>query len=339
MKISELREILKSKKKPELEALAVELYKHIPKKVLTEKEIDTIFLPKKEQKNKTPQSKIEQEIQLLHEIENFNQSFLAGHYGTPNRFIPKAKRSKWRFEVMRFYKEIVQIFPKTSLKKEFCDVFSRLYFVISEGTKYYLVNADDCFASIQKNQVEFFKQVILFKKEVYSGTELYDQIWTQILSTGLSLDIATSDLYAVIPDVFQSPMAVEDFVNLGKIHAKQAHEQYLTRLKKNRFEGSYQVDMIIEGLGILLIKIREYEEAKSLFYDYNKQSKPTNRDKEIMYYILTNIFLHYGHNSGKEIKDILDKAVIENIELRPTLVKLYNLLKKNIDYDLTKFYV
>jgi hypothetical protein len=330
MTITELKKALKPKKKPELENIVLALYKHIPKKIIENEGIDKIFLLQPVDETKSTKIKIDKELKLILEINNFNHHFLAGNYGIPNRIIPKAKRSKWRFEAMRFYKEINSIFPDAIMKKELADVFGQLYEAMSEGCKHFLVQSDDSFASIQKNQITFFHQLIQYKKEVYVGDELYNQIWNHIIDVGLSGETTTTELYETLCVSFSSHMDIEDLVMVGKIQFGRALQKHQEAKKKNKFTSSYDIEKTLEGLAMLLLKIHETEDARTFFFEHSK----IYSNKENMYYALVRTFIDYYDNAGKEILNILDKAIDERVVLRDSLARLHKSLKNDVNCDL-----
>jgi len=334
MTITELKKVLKSKKKSELEVIVLALYKHIPKKIITDEGIDKIFLLEDVIEPVNMDKIIAKEKQLIKEISTFIQNFMDGNYGFPNRIIPKAKRSKWRFEVMRFYKEIVSIFPTAVLKKEFADVFGQLYEAMCEGFNNNLVTTEDSFAAIRKNQVTFLHQAIQFKKEVYSGDALYRQVWSHVINEGLSEEIANDELYETLIVCFASPMDIEELIKVGKVHFSLAVEKYMETKKKDKYASTYDLHNMMEGLAILMLKIHDFESVKVLYYTNLK----TFKNKEEMCFGLVKTLIHNSDGPGNDILNILNQAVTEGVSLRDSLAKLHKSLQKNVNCDLPNLY-
>jgi hypothetical protein len=234
MTVAELKKTLKSKKKSELEEIVMALYKHIPKKKIDDEDIDKIFLLQPVNETQNIKSKLKTELKLILEINNFTHNFVVGNYGIPNRSVPKAKRSKWRFEVMRFYKEIIATYPDAVMKKDLVEMFGELYDAMTKGCKYNLATTDDCFAAIKKNQVTFFHQVIQFKKEHYSGEELYKQIWDHMFDVGLSEETSIDELYETLTVSFPSPIDIEELVKVGKSHFSLLIDKYYETKEKDK---------------------------------------------------------------------------------------------------------
>ncbi len=331
MNVAELKKILKSKKKAELEELVLTLYRHIPMKKIEIEGIDKIFSIEPANINNNIHDNLLNEKALLKEINTFNSNFLAGNYGLPNRIISKDKRSKWRFEVIRFYKEVVKIFPNATMKLELAESFGQLYDAMVEGCSRYLCSSEDCFASVQKSQTVFFIQVIQFKKEVLSGEALYRQLMEHIMVDGLSYDTLSSELYAAMADSFASPMALEDLAVISKEYCKNTYEKYSQAKIKDKYASSYNVKKLIEGVAIILLKLKENQDAKEIFYQFLNIVKDNNE----MYYIMVRTFRNYCYKPNVEILDILNHALAEGINMRSDLTLLHQKLIVNPNLDLS----
>ncbi|HMP29126.1 MAG TPA: hypothetical protein PKD85_05985 [Saprospiraceae bacterium] len=325
MTVKELKEVIRSKKKKDLEEIVLVLYKNLPKKVITENGIDQIIMMQAAEPSKINTD--QKDMALLKELTIFTQNLYEGNYGVPNRIIPKNKRSKWRFEAMNYYKEVVKSFPQSKIKKELADAFGQLYSILCYGCNYYIVSSTDTFGSIQKNQVSFFRQVIEFKKEVYIGKELYDHIWNHLTYIGLSYDTLQSELYAVVAESFESPEAIESLIEIGKQFLQKEIEKLKLEQKKNKYASTYDVEKIITGIAILMLKINDYEAVKSIYNNH----KYVFSDNEIMYYVMVKTYLHYGYHPNTKILEILNEALIQKIKLRDSLQKLHAQLTGNID--------
>ncbi len=334
MKIVEIKKALKSKKKSELEEIILTLYKNIPPKKIAESGIDQIFGLSQVMPIIAIKDTIEAEKKLINEMNTFFSHFIAGHYGIPNRIIPKAKRSKWRFEVMGFYKEMARIFPEASLKKELAMAFGKLYDAMAEGCNHYLTSSQDCFTSIQKTQTTFYTQVISYKMQVLSGVELYQESIEHILDSGMSYDTDTSDLFEVLATSFPSPMALGEIIKISKVYCDQAFDKYMEVRKKDKFASSSDVRELVEGIALLLIKLHENEAAQSVFYLYDK----IYSDKEIMYYVMVRLFISYCNHPENVILDILNKAKEEKVVLRDKLEILHINLSKNPSIEVLNKY-
>jgi len=334
MNVTEIKKALKSKKKPELEEIILTLYKNIPPKKIAESGIDQIFVLSQVLPKVAIDNTIETEKKLINEINTFYSHFIAGHYGIPNRIIPKAKRSKWRFVVMGFYKEMASIFPEASLKKELAMAFGQLYDAMTEGCNHYLTSSQECFTSIQKTQITFYAQVVNYKMQVLSGEELYKQLIEHIIDSGMSYDTDSLDLFEVIASSFPSPMAMEDIIKINKIYCDQAYDKYMELRKKNKYTSFSDVEKLVEGTALLLLKLQENDAAKSVFYHYDKMYS----DKEMMYYLMVRIFNRYCNHPEKEILNILNKAKEEKVVLRDKLAILHANLTSNPSFNISNQY-
>lgn len=334
MTIAEIKKVVKSKKKSELEELVLTLYKLIPKKIILDEGIDKIFLLKKADEPINYDSKIAKEQVLIKEISTFLNHFLAGHYGMPNRIISKAKRSKWRFEVMKFYKDIIGIFPSAILKKEIADLFGQLYDAMGEGCKHYLVQTDDSFAAIRKNQATFFHQVIQYKKEVYSGDVLFKQVWAHIIDVGMAEETSNEELYETLAVSFPSPLAIEELIEVGKRYFNQAVDTYIETKKKDKYASTYNLHNMMEGLSILMLKIHDFEGVKVLY----ERNLILFKDKEGMYFHLIKTLIYNSDQPGKELLNILNNAENNGVTFRDSVAELHNSLRKDVNCVLPNLY-
>ena len=110
MKVNELREIIKKYKKEEQEKIIVELYKRIPKEKKEEYSIDE-FIKNLDVKVEKEDTQISIES-LEKEVTYFLQCASNELYAIPNKIIPKNERSKWRFKVKTFYKQLNSFAPR-----------------------------------------------------------------------------------------------------------------------------------------------------------------------------------------------------------------------------------
>jgi len=336
MKITDLRKIVKSKKKAELEELVIKLYKLVPKAKIEMSSIDIEIDANQVYIEAAPQNNSKVEDKLLSDIDFFIGNFLSQNYGIPNRIIPKAKRSKWRFEVMGYMKEIDKLWEKSDQKKEFADIYTELYKALCEGCSFYLVSSEDVFASIRLTQEEFLSKLISRLNQVYAGDELYSKI-TQLLElNGLSRETTYSDLYWTVTSTFNNPLFLEELYERLWLRYESNKSEYLIKKKKDRHLTNYSLMKKVEGLIIILVSCSDFDKVQQVvhqechFYD-NK--------KEILYFIVTRILLKPSLKAQKYIFAILDEAKANNIALRSSLLQLHEALKMDINKDLSKVYL
>ncbi len=336
MKITDLRKIVKTKKKAELEELVIKLYKLIPKAKIETSSIDLEIDANQVYIEAAPQNNSKVEDKLLSEIKFFIGNFLSQNYGIPNRIIPKAKRSKWRFEVMGYMKEIDILWDKSDRKKEFADLYTELYKALCEGCRFYLVSSEDVFASIRLPQEEFLSKLISRINQVYAGNELYSKIIQLLELNGLSRETTYSDLYWTVTSTLNSPLFLEELFERLWLRYETNKSEYVIKKEKDRYFSKYELERQLEGLIIVLVALLDFEKVKKIVH---QECHFYDKDKEIIYYIVIRILLKPSFKAQKHIFAILDEAKNSKIELRDSLIKLHSTLEKDINTDLSKFYL
>ena len=167
MLVNELKKTIENYNNKEKDKLIVELYKKIPKKIKEEYEIDNYIINIKENlENKPQQTEVPFE-KLASEINNF--IFLADNdlYAVPNKSVSKVERSKWRFKVKKYYKELSKTDPITENGQIATDLLKELYETLSIGTRYLKFSSWNTFKAIQIPQFSFMETIV--KRKLLEG--------------------------------------------------------------------------------------------------------------------------------------------------------------------------
>lgn len=163
MKIDELKAKVRQCSAENLEKALIFTYKKLPKskKEEIDEELLGILAGKtaavRTVRHKT--NRVEDFESLQQEIEIFLDDAREGYYFAPNRKIPKAQRSKWRFAVMRYVKTLKTTRPDNPHYEQATDLLIELYKVMCKACTVYLFNTEDAFASIQTGQTEFYTTI------------------------------------------------------------------------------------------------------------------------------------------------------------------------------------
>ncbi|MDW7662336.1 MAG: hypothetical protein SCL54_13025, partial [Bacillota bacterium] len=158
MLIAELRELLKKYNEDDLRRIISEMYKAMPKKIREEKDIDVLIqdvhsLMNNGKRNAMKDKPLNIE-RLTFEIEEFIDYAYMQYYLTPNQFVHKKERPKWRFKVKGYIKELQGISIATQEGEKATELLQKLYEMLSYACGYSLFNSDNPFNSVGIGQVE-----------------------------------------------------------------------------------------------------------------------------------------------------------------------------------------
>ena len=159
MKVSELREKIKDYSKTDLENVLVEFYKSIPKKIKEENEVDDIIIINVGKTN-TPKKDIIDYDDLANEVLSFISDVDDGLYARPNRIIPKTERSKWRFKVKNYYKNLIKITPDSKDGEGATNLLIMLYERLSTSSAYLAFSSWNTFGALGVSQNEYFYELM-----------------------------------------------------------------------------------------------------------------------------------------------------------------------------------
>lgn len=158
MKINELRETIKKYNEKDREKLIVELYKRIPKSIKEDYNIDEYII---NLNTKIEKENTEITIERLEkEVNFFIECAYDDLYARPNKIISKNDRSKWRFKVKTFYKQLNSFLPTNEDGKKATDLLKGLFKILSFGTHYLTFSNWNTFRAIQISQSEFLKNIV-----------------------------------------------------------------------------------------------------------------------------------------------------------------------------------
>ena len=164
MKIQELRNKLSSASREDVEVIAAELYKMLPKAKKesdADEVIESVLAHKDIKKTGRSKNDVVDLIVLKSEIEIFLSNVDNNYYIEPNRIVPKNKRSKWRFEVKNYVKQLDKIPLEGEDAIDAARLMRELYRRLCYGCGYYIFPTEDPFSSVGIAQVEFYGRVII----------------------------------------------------------------------------------------------------------------------------------------------------------------------------------
>lgn len=158
MKVKEIRYELSKHDRNTLEDIIIELYKRMPKSKKEEYNIDDFITnPIKEAKKEIMPISFNQ---LKEEIKYFLDCVDNEYYSSPNRIISKEERSKWRFKVRRYIKELNKIDINNPFYEDATLLLIELYKRLSKGSHYLLFSNWETFKATSISQDDFYDLII-----------------------------------------------------------------------------------------------------------------------------------------------------------------------------------
>ena len=324
MKIQEFRDRIQSTNRTVLEKIAADLYRRIPKKI-KEEELDEAIeaMIKGEAAPKVKNTSLPFD-QLEAEIRLFLSHVDANYYWEPNRVVPKAQRSKWRFTVMRFLKQLDAI----PADNENADAAARLYLEIynrlAYGCGYYIFPTEDPFRAIGRRQGDFYPVMAAR----YFSTGFTDAKILDMLKAATCTMIDRESLHYELEHAFIRELRTRDMrerayeiakAEASRIEAeeypvaKRSHDEYYTEEKVR------QISITILGLGIAL-----YEEADAMAF-FLKHYK--ERNHEVQLYVALRCLDNFDGANAFWL-DTYEKGIQRKIKPRDTLVEEYERRKR-----------
>ena len=285
MKLDELRTALNQYEITVLREIIITLYKKIPKNKRETEGIDDLLLNFTQEKAKAP--KIEAPVDFVDleaEIELFIEYADQQYYFAPNMYVRKDKRSKWRFEVKRFIKELLIV------KGENCDDAAKLlvslYDMLSYACHYYIFSTNNPFTAVGYSQPELLQLVI--GKVFYNG---YNEaaIKTAVfltLDSNTDRDTIHTELMYLLVSELKTPDAKEQAIIQCIAFQKsydsfQASKKVFTDYNDSGYRRDEHKNHAVELYLLLKFSLYEYDDGIAYFWKNFIQ-----RDKEVTLYCL-----------------------------------------------------
>ncbi len=331
MLVAEIRELLKKYQGEDLRLIVLEMYKLIPKKLREEKDIDGMLndihsymqIGKNAYKNET---KLDINI-LKVEIEKFIDYAYKQYYFAPNNFIRKNERSKWRFKVKSYIKDLQEIKYDGESEIVATELLKKLYEMLCHACCYYIFNTDDAFNSVGIVQTELLDLIITREFERGINKESVKSSIALIVNNGLSRITVYSDLIIILVEKLKSADSKETAIaqclvlksenNSKTISSKRSYSSDLSEF--NRIE---KINNLVEIIFRISIELCEYEKAIEYFNINNIE-----RDKEISLYVLLKLLKEYSL-TNYWLREF-DEALKKGITPRDYLSETYKYVKEN----------
>ncbi|WP_026670889.1 hypothetical protein [Butyrivibrio sp. AE3006] len=319
MKINELRGKIANAEHSDLEKIIAEVYKQVPK--AKKEDLDQVIDDILEHRDIKVHKKVE-DIDfdsLKTEMEIFLDNVFMNYYVAPNRVVPKAKRSKWRFEVKNYVKQLIKVPLDGSDAQEAADLIDRLYKCLCRGCGYYMFPSEDPFNAIGISQQDFYKMVVTrFLASDYSDEKIKNLIHD---ATSVFLDRNT--LHIILECILVDALPTSDMKYKAIEMAQQLVDKYedeLLSVKKYSDRKYYIEEHINELCNLVLgisISLGEGDDGVKYYWLHAKE-----RSKEIVLYCILDTIRFYDDYSPLWIRTY-EKAVKGKVVPRDSLKEVY----------------
>lgn len=350
MKINEFRSLLANASSEDLIKVASEIYKALPKSLKGDSDygIDAkIKMIIEHQDASKVAPKVERiDYESLHdEINTFTENAYDYNYIKQNRVVPKAQRSKWRFLVMRFIKDLQKIPSDDENYKDSILDLIELYKTLSYGCSFYIFKTDDPFASIGKAQFEYYEIICSrifvngFNKELLSeaidaaSMVSLDRVTLHIILIKILMEYIKErdDILYTIKTACEMIDKIKDELGDEPRHSFIISEEHILYDQKKM--GIESIAALVMGL---YMKLAEYDTGceyywktcENLGINVNIDRDTKEKDKEILFYCLLDRLSSMSDNDLLWVR--IYEKYRDQVDPRVTLVKKYEELKKSL---------
>jgi hypothetical protein len=327
MKIAELRGIIDKYSNDQMKLIIAEMYKALPKQLKQESGIDKLIRnpdPSIHSRSKTKQIEAPDIDLLEFDIDDFIENAYNQFYFIPNRIVSRQERSKWRFVVKRFYKDLLAAAGSKEDLPVAAELLEKIYDVLCYSCSYIIFNSEDAFESIGITQPDFFRQILLLKHENDENKSFIKDTLLLLINTRLNRNTLHSDLMYVVMEFLKTPemreMAVSEctalleVIKMGPRPNKESWEY--------RNEEKEKTNLLAEMGFLCFAQLYEFENAVSYFNRHYLEAS-----QEIKLYILLELLFRSNQKDLflKEYDNSLKNGVRPRIELEKT----YHFVKEN----------
>ena len=304
MLVSEIRKEIEKYNQKEISDLVIELYKRIPKKIKEEYHIDDLIVNinnKSKKEEKLDFNSLKQEIiAFLEDVDN-------GYYSHPNKIISKSERSKWRFKVKRYIKELNKISPDAIEGIASTQILIKLYELLSEGSNYLKFSNWETFRAVGISQADFYDLIV---KRIFAKGYT-----TENLKIVVQLLKVPKDPYGLDEELIETLIT-----NLPTIDTKI---KVIDLLKKE-----------VDELASLIAVEKDYHKRFNLKELHNLLVEGVFRTSISMHEVQNGILYYRKHDIeiDKEITEFKILEYLENKNLTKDWIKEYESTKDKIDY-------
>jgi hypothetical protein len=278
LQLSEARETIKGYSKDQLKALVIALYKSLPAD--RKKDIgDPLLQNPDDALASKPRLIAEKPKPDIHELEldidEFIKNAQAQNYFAPNRIISKNERTRWRFLVKQYYRDLLTAGSVEEDLPLAASLLSRLYRLLCYACGYYLFRTENPFQSIGISQTEFLKQVLTLNKRCQESRVFISGGLNLAVGNGVDRITLPRWLIDVFLDFLTTPDLCESAVEIcGNIIQEKKQKTVKPHDSMAEWEHTASIrDFALAGF-LLHAKLHDFESAVAFFRQHYHQHNP-----------------------------------------------------------------
>jgi hypothetical protein len=329
MKIDELRKKLAELPTKDLIKVSSEFYKLIPKAQKEEKKVDEFVLDPSLIGKRKKKDEISISMGQLEELVNdFVYNVNEGYYFRPNRIVSKPERRKWRYLVMNWYPELININrPDKNLKLQ-TQLLIDIFKILCKAEGYHILTSTSPFDAIKISKNDYFGSLLLVMQEAYGKADS--------LQMAISVIADVTDNYSIfrtnLADIFVESLTIPDLKYKSLVITRDIIIEWKNKLKiTQKISGRWSIEAYNETKVINFLAITGFKLYASL-YEFDKgiaffKKHFEDSDKAQVLFELT--LLLFKERQKDYIFDILENSLKENIKIRKSLVNLLDYIKEN----------
>ena len=321
MKVDELRTALNQYDAAVLKEIIVMLYKKIPKSRKEDEGLDELLLHfSKEKKPAVKKETVVDFDALQFDVEQFLEYADEQYYLAPNRYVRKEKRSKWRFEVRRFIKELQTVGGEDNEAAAL--LLADIYAMLSYACSYWVFSSEDPFLPVGYKQPDLLRLVLA---KIFSGGYNEATIKTAVFLT-LDSNVDRETLHHELLDILAAQLQTPDTKELAMAQCIAYQKEYIAYQSAKQlfrytdgiqYRKTRHSNYAVELYSMLKFSLHEYDEGIDYFL-----KNYSERNKEVTLYCLLCYFLSDDELSSLWIREY-ERAVADGIEPRDSLRKEY----------------
>jgi hypothetical protein len=333
MRVDQVRKLLEKYSEKDLHAIVIALYKAVPKRAREDHQIDILLQdPDAWNRARNPAKQtgsLPDPEDLRYEIEQFISDARNQYYFAPNSVIHKSQRSKWRFMVKSYYKDLVLAASVAERVPGAAELLQDLYILLCKACGEILFGGYDPFQSVGISQSDFFHRVLSLSFQ-YQPKPLF---MSQAISLIVENHLNRYTLYSSLIQIFGSFLTLPDLKTMAVAECQ-------TRIQKLRNEklpedrdtwhassAEYakreKLKTLVEIAFSGYISLFEYDNAIRLFHEHYWKLE----HREVALYVLLQWLAR--HQLSDLWLNEYERAVRSRIRPRQELTDAYESLKQN----------